>query len=202
MAIVQNTLQASSVTAASNASSSNASQFATRLASQLLGQAASTATPFATDLAVKDLAGSIESALVSLKQANPDNESFLLILARVLGEIADSKLNDLINASNELNLSSGGAKVPAPTAPAAPAAPAAPVAGAPVAGAPVAGAPVAGAPVAGAPEKPETPAPSDSSFGSDSARLTATAKIFSIVMESTVNVIKTTGDAITTAARK
>ena len=39
-------------------------------------------------------------------------------------------------------------------------------------------------------------------FGSDSGALTAASKVFAIIQETMTNVLKTTGDGITTAARK
>ncbi len=77
-------------------------------------------------------------------------DSWLLVLAQILGKIADQKLDNLLKAGEALGGLSEG----------------------------------------------------DDAYGTASSNLTASAKIFTIVMEATVNVIKTTGDGITTAARK
>lgn len=77
-------------------------------------------------------------------------DSWLLVLAQILGEVADKKLDNLFEAGRDLGGIGEG----------------------------------------------------EDGFGTKSAELTASAKIFSIVMEATTNVLKTTGDGITTAARK
>ncbi len=118
--------------------------------------------PEGTDAISDDAATDINDAVDVLKaeityimKTTPNKgDSWLMILAAALGQIADEKLEIMMDKADKLNDAS------------------------------------------------TTDEDGKVTFGSDSGQLTAASKVFAIIQETMTNVIKTTGDGITTAARK